>query len=364
MAKTILERAKRAYFRKQYNDVITLLEPSVIQYRDSFHFYYFLGMACLHTGDIGGASSYFQRARQIKMRDPDLLVAQAALFLRRGDTHQAVEYYLEALEYDPNHKLAKRSLDFIRKRGDVDTISSFVETGKIERFYPKVRKKVSPAAIAFAAAAVICCVPLSLYGMKILKGEPTGPVRADISALALNASERSSSVETGGSFRYVLTDRQVVAAYADAQKYFRTYRDNAAQVEINRIISSNASASIKQKARILMTYLAAPGFDSIKDNYSYSQVTGDAALYLDCWVVWKGMATNIAATADTLGFDLLVGYDTRSTLEGIVPVHFDTVLTVDPDKPLEVLAKISQVDGKIVLTGRSVFQSGKPAVSK
>lgn len=364
MAKTILERAKRAYFRKQYNDVITLLEPSVIQYRDSFHFYYFLGMACLHTGDIGGASSYFQRARQIKMRDPDLLVAQAALFLRRGDTHQAVEYYLEALEYDPNHKLAKRSLDFIRKKGDADTISAFVETGKIDRFYPRVKRKVSPVAIAVVAIAVICCVPLSLYGLKVMNGEPTGPVRADISALALNATERSSSVDLGGSFRYVLTDKQVVAAYGDAQKYFRSYRDNAAQVEINRILSSNASSSIKQKARLLMTYLSAPGFDSVKDNYPYQQVTGDPVLYIDCWIVWKGMATNIAAAGNTLDFDLLVGYDTRSKLEGIIPVHFDTVISVDPDKPLEVLAKITQVDGKLSLVGRSVFQSGKPVSTK
>ena len=124
MPLTVLERAKRAFYRKKYNDVITLLEPNTIQYRDSFTFYLYLGMACLHTGDIGGATTYFQRARQIKMRDPELLVAQAALHLRRGDTHQAVEYYLEALEYAPSHRLARKSLDFIRKGSDPETISA------------------------------------------------------------------------------------------------------------------------------------------------------------------------------------------------------------------------------------------------
>ena len=73
MPLTVLERAKRAFYRKKYNDVITLLEPNTIQYRDSFTFYLYLGMACLHTGDIGGATTYFQRARQIKMRDPEWL---------------------------------------------------------------------------------------------------------------------------------------------------------------------------------------------------------------------------------------------------------------------------------------------------
>ena len=78
---------------------------------------------------------------------PRGLAAQAALHLRRGDTHQAVEYYLEALEYAPNHALARKSLDFIRKRGDAETIEALVETGKIARFYPRPRPGVNPAAV-------------------------------------------------------------------------------------------------------------------------------------------------------------------------------------------------------------------------
>ena len=110
-----------------------------------------------------------------------------------------------------------------------------------------------------------------------------------------------------------------------------------------------------------MDYLAEPGFDSIKDNYPYSTVTVDPYLYLDCWVVWKGMATNIKATPNTLDLDFLVGYDTRSKLEGIVSVHFQTFISVDPDKPLEILGKISSDNGKLVLKGSSVFQTGVPA---
>lgn len=361
MAQTILERAKRAFYRRRYADVITLLEPNVIQYRDSFQFYYFLGMACLHTGDAGGASSYFQRARQIKMRDPDLLVAQAALFLRRGETHQAVEYYLEALEYAPGHRLAKRSLDFIRKKGDPETISAFVETGKITQFYPKLSPKVPGYAYVLGTVFLAFLVPAVLFGPEMVRDAETQAERADLSSLVLDSSDRADSVALEGSFRYILTEREIIASYTDAQRFFQNYRDNAAQVEINRILSSNASLPIKQKARLLMTYLAEPGFDSIKDNYPYQTVLDDPSLYLDCWVVWKGMATNLASTANTLDFDLLVGYDTRSKLEGIVPVHFDTFIEVDTGKPLEVLAKITESDGKLALGGRSVFQSGKPA---
>jgi tetratricopeptide (TPR) repeat protein len=360
MARTALERAKRAFYRKRYSDVITLLEPNVIQYRDSFQFYYYLGLACLHTGDIGGASSYFQRARQIKLRDPDLLAAQAALFLRRGDTHQAVEYYLEALEYAPEHRLSKRSLDFIRKKGDEETLSALVETGKISRFFPRPRRSLPVAPFVVAGILLAALGSFVLVGLPILAEKRNASVRADLSSLELDRDQRSHSVELGGSYRYVLSGDQVVKAYSDAQRYFQDYRDNAAQVEINRILSSNASAYIRQKARVLMSYLATPGFDSIKDNYAYATVLEDPPLYLDCWVAWKGMATNIRTTPNTLDFDFLVGYDTRNTLEGIVPVHFDTVLPVDPDKPLELLGKIALDNGKLKLAGGGIFQSGKP----
>lgn len=361
MAKTVLERAKRAFFRKRYNDVITLLEPEVIQYRDSFQFYFYLGLSCLYTGDIGGATSYFQRARQIRMRDPDLLVAQAALYLRRGDTHQAVEYYLEALEYAPEHALAKRSLDFIRKNGDEETISALSETGKISRFYPHPKKKFPlPMAIALCILSLLAVLAWH-FALPLSDKVRSGTERADLSSLRLDTGDRSAPVELGGSYRYILTEKDILASYASALRYFQDYRDNAAQVEINRILYSNASAPIKQKSRMLMQYLAEPGFDSIKDNYPYSKVQQDPFLYLDCWVVWKGMATNVRTAGDTMDLDFLVGYDTRSSLEGVITVHFRTIVPVDTDKPLEILARISSESGKMILSGSSIFQTGKPA---
>lgn len=360
MAQTVLERAKQAFYRKRYNDVITLLEPNVIQYRDSFQFYFYLGLACLYTGDTGGATSYFQRARQIKLRDPELMIAQAALFLRRGETHQAVEYYLEALEYAPEHRLAKRCLDFIRKKGDRDTISALVETGKIFRFYPHPKRKGS-LAVPFVFIFSIAILGAGLwFGFPLLDTVSTKMERADLSSLMLASAERSVAVELGGSYRYILTEKEVIRSYSNALSFFQSYRDNAAQVEINRLLYSNASAAIKQKARLLMEYLVEPGFDTIKDNFAYKKIQEDPQLYLDCWIVWKGMATNIITTEHTTDLDFLVGYDTRSALEGIVPVHFATVFDINPEKPLEILARISSENGKLILQGKSIFQSQTP----
>ncbi len=360
MAITILERAKRAFYRGRYNDVLTILEPNVLQYRDSFQFYYFLALACLHTGDIGGAQSYFQRARQIKMRDPDLLSAQAALFLRRGETHQAVEYYLEALEYDPGHALSRRSLDFIRKKASPEVISCLVETGKIARFYPRPRPPFPIMRVLAAVAAVTLMALVVPVAFKAVQAQGSSGSRADLSALRLTGTEKSGVVEMGGTYRYILTEREILDSYGKAQKFFQAYRDNAAQIEINRILNSNAGAAVKHKARLLMEYVGEPGFDSVRDVPAFDSVSRDPYLYLDCWVTWKGMATNVALTEHWVRFDFLVGYDSRSKLEGIVPVAFEEALSVDPERPLEILARVTLDNGKLSLAGKAIHQSVAP----
>lgn len=359
MAKDILDRAKKLFFRKRYGDVISLLEPVALDldgtaYKDSFHFYFILGLACLYTGDVGGASAYFERARKIKMRDTDLLVGQAAVFLRQGKTAEACSYYLDALRQDASHSKAKKALEFLR-RADNDAVIRLIESGKISRFYPVLKKNASPA--PFIVAFVCLCAMTAVGSFFFKKSGGIYEARADLSSFSLSLDEKNNLTEQGGVYRYVLTAKQIEASYESIKTYFNQYRDNAAQVEINRILNSNASSSVRKKTRMLMDYLSEPGFDTIKDNYSYSQVSEDPALYLDCWVVWKGMAANIKRTENSTDFDFLVGYDRKSDLEGMVRVHFQRALSFDQEMPFELLGRITQDGTKIVLQGGSIFQT-------
>ena len=114
MKTDVLTKAKRLLNARRFPEVIALLEPLLIDYRDSFSFYYTLGTACLYVGDIGGAELYYKKARNLKLTDTALINAQAVLFLRRGDVQKAVEYYLEVQEYDSGEPTAKKALDFIK----------------------------------------------------------------------------------------------------------------------------------------------------------------------------------------------------------------------------------------------------------
>ena len=359
----ILLRAARLVRSGKYCASIRLLEPEVVRYHDSFRYYYILASACLRSGDFGGALTYFRRGREIKMRDPSVLLGLAILYLRRGETDRVVDLCLEVLEKDPRHRKAGKILETVRKSGDPDILAAWLESGRISRLYPDLPSAPpSPlfyAALAALAATVAGAALLATVGAGLLNNPFASavPDRTGMETVNLVEEDRARPVETGGSWRLVLTKAQVLETYETAQRLFRDYRDEAARFQLNRILDSNASAAIKAKASLLASFAAVPGFDTIKDKYEYVEVARDPAAFRDLHVVWRGMATNVREGEKTTSFDLLVGYDTRNSLQGIVPVAFDSALSVDPEKPLEVLGRLKLETRGMVLEGVAIHQA-------
>jgi tetratricopeptide (TPR) repeat protein len=358
----ILLKATRFIGSRKFGEAIRLLEPEVVRYHDSFRYYYLLAIACLRSGDFGGALTYFRRAREIKMREPSVLLGLAVLHLRRGETDRAVELYLETLEKDPKNRRAKKALQVIRKRGDPEALAAYLETGKVEALYPPTpTAPLSFAAAALYAAAAAAVIAAGIYaasfaGLIDLPKKPL-PSRQGIDGVVLETAERQEAVEIGGTYRYVLTKKAVLAEFEEARKLFLDYRDEAARLSINRILESNASVAVKQKARLLAEHAVVPGFDTLKDLYAYSAVVKEPPLYRDVHVIWRGMATNLREGDKSTDFDLLVGYDTRSALEGIVPVRFEFAAQVDVERPLEVLGRVVVNGDKIRLVGLAIHQA-------
>ncbi|MGP1531992.1 MAG: tetratricopeptide repeat protein [Treponema sp.] len=362
MIRDVLAVAQSMMNRRHFNKAITMLEARREIYDGNFDYYILLATACLYAGDTGAASSYFQRARKIKLTSTNLLLGQAVIFLRRGDTARAIQYYIEVLDNEPMNKIALAALEFIKNDGDYGTICKWVDTGKIEKFYPPLG--INPLMIAGIVFPVVACilgaVAVFYFSSRVNFSGASG--RADLSSLVLTVDERKNAQKadmSSGAYKYVLSARQISDSYTKAMTYFQAYRDNAAQIEINRILNSNASNLVKQNARILMGYIEEPTFDTVKDVPSYSDVQSDAALYMDCWVDWAGRLSNAMQKSSSYSFDLLVGYETMQKVEGVVPVKFDVLPTVESSKPVRVLAKISSEDGKLCLEGRAVYQSVK-----
>ena len=139
-------------------------------------------------------------------------------------------------------------------------------------------------------------------------------------------------------------------------------RDEAARVRLNRILESNASEPIKNRARLLISYLEVPGFNTLHrdDRFTYSQVIQDPFLFRDTHVIWRGMASNLDLQQNSTSFDFLVGYDTRRIVEGIVQIDYNFAIPINPEFPVEILGRIIPMSGErgIRIQGVALNQAG------
>lgn len=364
MIKDVLTIAWEYMRRRKFDVAIRLLESKYETYEGNFEYYLTLGIACLYVGEIGSARSYFESTRKLNLTDTRLLLGQAAIFLRRGDTSNALQYYMQVKDNDPNNKIANDAIEFIRVNGNYDTICRWVDTGRIEQFYPPLG--ANPDKIAAVVVPVVALILGVVFAFIILPQKFDNPYkgsRRDISELALTVEDNSNLQEKNlstQSYLFILNDKQIKKSYTDALQYFQAHRDNMAQIEINRLLNSNASLPIKQKAQILKGFLESPTFDTLSDNPDYDKVQSEPYLYLDTYVAWGGKITNVIQNNDgSFSCQLLVGYESGEVVVGIVNVKFPKSLNIAVDQPVKILGQISIEDKKVYLKGKSVYQSVK-----
>lgn len=362
MSRAAIDEAHSLIKRKKFSEAIVLLEGVREIYKNSFDYYLTLGIACLNSGDYGSAYRNFDEARHIKLQDENLLLGQAALYLIRGDTVSAIRYYLDVLELEPENKKAKSALDFVRSKGDYETIVKWIDTGKIREFFPEVprQRRVLPFVFSVVGGGLAACLILFIMNLKKTEQKNQRPV---VESLILTADDRTNLQEkdlSGGVYRYILSDSQIEETYEKARFYFQNYRENYSRVEINRILNSNASKTVKDKARMMLSFFEEPSFDSFfgreEENFPYSAVISEPVLYSGCWVIWSGRITNAGTEEEGFRCDLLVGYENLERVDGIVAVKFSSVPKIEGDRAVKILGQIQVEDGKVGLTGRSVYQ--------
>ena len=361
----ILTKAVRLARRKNYDAAIRILEVEANRYYGSFTYYYLLGLSYLRSNIFGVALTYFRLAvEQRKSGDPNALLGLAALYLNHGDTDKAVDLYLEILSIDAANSIAKRALKVIRRYPSSDEISAWIESGRLHTLFPPfpraaVSRQTAAISITAAAASIILLLGLGAQTGILFTPSPQN-LRPIPAAFMLTAEERRSPLQAGDGYRFTLTASEVLSNYEEARRLFLEYRDDAARIPLNRILNSNASEPVKNRARLLITYMEAPGFDTLQDRFTLGEVMQEPLLFSDIHIIWRGMASNLDAQMNWTSFDLLVGYyDERRIVEGIVRVDYAFAIPVTPEFPVEILGRVVPVSqGSIRIQGVSINQAG------
>jgi len=363
----LLSKAAGLAKRHKYEEALKILKNEEDRYNGSFKYYYLFAVICLHSGSFVDAHEYFHLARQIKMKDPSTLLGLALCCLREMKTARALDYYLDVQEADPKNRIAKKALAAIRNNSDPEALSEWMTPQRLEKLYPPVPGPLISPKTAITAVLIVAAAIVIVFGILVIVKTLPNPFKTrgerSTSEFVLSMQERGEPVEVGGSYSYILTRDQATGLYDRALSLFTDYRDEEAKVSLNRILESNASEGLKNKSLLLMSYMEVPGFDTFKRNFnpSFSDVKNEPVIYRDVHVIWRGMATNVEVTEEHTRFDFLVGYDTRRVLEGIVQVTFDSPVSINSERPLEVLGRIKLASSysDIVLEGVAVYQSGR-----
>ncbi len=369
MKKTPLEKALYYLSRRKFTKCLDELESSVDLYRDSFSYYLVGGVACLYLNDFGNANLYFQKARQQRQTDTTLLLGQAVLYLRHGDTSRATQYYLDVLDLDHNNKVAKKGLAFIREKGTYEEIYRLIDSNALKRFYPPLGLNPSVVAGLFAAIlmATIAMVCFQLFGAHfargiIFKNSGNGLEAADFS-ITTDELQNAAPLRTDGQFTYTLSESEIERTYKNVYKHATEpykgdeslHRTNLARSEANLILNSNASEVFKVKTQEIVDAIEAdrehePTFSTIIDNFQCEDVLRDPERYDGCYVVWTGMLASPETVNGVYKCKFLVWDDSIERLFGNFDLYFQKVPTapISGDRIVQVLAKIKvdTINGK------------------
>jgi hypothetical protein len=356
MPRKSLADARRLFRARKFSEVIRLLEPEVFRNRESCEYFSLLGFSCLQTGDLGGATSYITRAHQLKPGDTNALLGLAAIHLKKAETENALNRWLEVLDAQPNNAIARRGMNMLRKGLSRDGVQELIDTGKIRQLYPPLPSR-SRAAWTLAAALLALVVLGSVFLALRLTRAPSH-ARPGVSSVEIPPG-LPTLTENGAAPGHALTERQVRQSFQKVKSELLAYHDNLAILEANRLLLSNASLPVKERARVLKGFAIRPSFTTIRDSFPYSDVAKEPALYDGCAVNWKGKLANLSVGEQAISFDLLVGYEKEKELQGIVAVTLDFPIQLENGIPLEVLGLIASGDGRVVLRGVSIHRLGQ-----
>ncbi|NIZ19325.1 tetratricopeptide repeat protein [Entomospira culicis] len=363
-AQAILKKAERQLKATQYRQVIRLLEPKILLFNNDAHFYYLLGSACYFTNDINGAQLYLQRGLTSAEDNIDIRLLLACVALRKRDTAQALQLWLEVDDLEPDNKKARFGINKMKSIKDNRDLGRFLVQHSFKKLLPI--KPISPlmrvvSSIGYTLTIMLLLVSIGFLSQRIFyQIFPPQPFTRDgvseqFTFFSIKPTEILSPSDAPTLF--ILSEAQILQGMEDAREYFNNFQDDLAGRELNRVLLSNASSAVKAQAMILQQAFQPPTFATYNANFTFVDVASQPQLYNGLHVLWRGPINGLNVTPSRIAFRLLVGYEDGRVLEGAVDVFVPFEISLTPNLVTHVLGKVVANDaGNFYLEAVSINQ--------
>jgi tetratricopeptide (TPR) repeat protein len=343
----------RYFKKKQWVKSISFLEKALKEKKDP-QVYLFLGYASLYTGDVDGARRYFKGGLLVKEDDPELLKGLAYVYLKDERLEDAIGLWGEVLEKRPGEKAIKRALEQLRETED---IKEFAEKAKISDFLSPtlpILVKLKPYLLGIYITAGIIVVGVLFYSTPLYKKalQRLYPEIIELNKIELPEGPKTDRDQTQA--LYSLTEKDIEEDFVRIKRYIYKEKINAAIILLNRVLLSNASPLVKEKFKILYTFIHPPDPLSMDYNPHFHDIIKEPDIYTGAYVLWKGRIANLEKEKGGVRFDLLVNYEDQDTIEGIAHVDIDGEYHIENRQSVEVFGTYEGYDtetGKLSIRG-------------
>ncbi len=146
---------------------------------------------------------------------------------------------------------------------------------------------------------------------------------------------------------FTLKPGEVKNIFHNTKKFIKAQYFNKATISINKVLHSNAGMIIKERFKILKSFISSLETFKLKDNIHYSTLMNLPLLYEDIQVVWKGKIEDISIDEDaqTSMFNIFVK-ENKKTI-GMAKIVFKKILTnLTNGKEVILSGKFLKIDEK------------------
>jgi tetratricopeptide (TPR) repeat protein len=336
----------RYYRKKQYKHAIAALEKALREKKGDPELHLFLGYSSLFTGDLEGARHYFKSGLLANENNTDLMKGLAFVYLKDERIEDAISLWGEVLRADPNDRKVKKNLVRLREAEGVERFAEAARPADFLSTGPPLYVKLQPYIIALS---IICGVIIAstlfyttpLYQRALEKFYPE-IVRLNQVRFPNGAPITSED----GEALYSYTGKEITASFARIKRYIYKNRVNAAIIELNRIMLSNASPEVKERFEILYKFIRTPDPLTLDYDPRFYEIMKEPAAYHGVFVLWTGKIANLKRDKQGAEFDMLVSYEDQDTLEGVAHVEIRGTFYIENRQNIELFGTFSGYDKK------------------
>jgi len=338
----------KALKKRDFLEAIHNLEKCIQIDKNNPLGYYYLGLSYIFRELYDDAYTFILKAYQLNDSDADTINALAFLNLKFGNIKEAINYWLDILDMDPNNYIAKINLNKLKNAKNPNRLILIAKPQDFINFHlkgeyfnyklplkfnikPFLRKNYLLIIILLLISFGIIFVILSPQKIKrnyfLTKKIKFFSHRKKLNNITFPDINDDYIIDKNIKKSILkLKPYEIKKIFLKTKNLIKNKEYNKAIININKILHSNTSVVVKERFQILKTFIPEVESFTIKNNIPYSTLMNLPLLYQDVQVVWKGKIEDLIIDdkKNKTTFNLIVKEKNNSV--GMAKIFFNKLL--------------------------------------